>query len=159
MCASRTEHVNTMVCELHWLSICILIQFQVMVIPFNAPHDMEPACLKDCFFSFIAIPSGLAGETCYGSYQPGSLIGWDLIGKPFLSWPLWNNIFPEVQLVPTLFVLQKPFKTKFCQQAQEFIVKWIDSSSLRCALCKTGNTKLCITSVYLSTIVSNNYTL
>lgn len=63
-CSCTGSKGNTIICELHWLPVCLWVQLKVLVIIFKALHVLGPGYLKNCLFPVVStcpIHSGRKG--------------------------------------------------------------------------------------------------
>lgn len=101
-------HVSHQLCRLHWLPVGFQLQFKVQVIIYKVLHDIGAGYLRDHLspiISSFSVRSGSIDALHDHSVKQCHVLGsenWDFsVTVP----ALWNNISPEIYIVPSLMWL------------------------------------------------------
>lgn len=101
----RMAHVTPLLCKLHWLLVCFLVQLKMLALTSKIPQAWTQVTWGTDFPQLhISVPSGLVGEACYG------YCGYCLLRRKAFSAlapVLWNVNLPEVILAPILLAFMK----------------------------------------------------
>ena len=116
----KFQHISLTLANLHWLLVCFLINFKVMMITFKALNGLGPPYLSECL-----LPARSVRNTC--SSQAGrlrALIPKEAQRERKRNWTfsavtpcLWNNLPIEIRLAPLLDGFKTALKTWLFHQA------------------------------------------
>lgn len=110
-------HVRLLLHELHWLAVCVQLQFKVLLITFKSLHGMGPSYSRNHLTPLGLAPPSVSAEKACCRCCHSSNYGWRCPDEAHsLPWLLlFGTICPSLRLAPILPTFCKDQKT--CQMA------------------------------------------
>ena len=109
--------ISPVLASLHWLPVCLRIDFKILLITFKALHDLAPAYISELLVPYVASRSLRSSGSRLLVLPVSRLITKGDRAFSIRAPKLWNELPEEIRLTESLPIFKSLLKTHFYQRA------------------------------------------